>query len=30
MIAIILLWIAGASVLAWIGYAGWSRPSIRP
>ena len=26
MIAIILLWIAGASMLAWIGYARWSRP----
>ena len=26
MIAIILLWIAGASMLAWIGYAWWSRP----
>src|SRR3954447_8407935 len=26
MIAIILLWIAGASILAWIGYAWWSRP----
>jgi uncharacterized membrane protein YkvA (DUF1232 family) len=26
MIAIILLWIAGASMLAWIGYAWWRRP----
>ena len=26
MIAIILLWIAGASTLAWIGYAWWRRP----
>jgi uncharacterized membrane protein YkvA (DUF1232 family) len=25
MVAIILLWIAGASVLGWIGYAWWSR-----
>jgi uncharacterized membrane protein YkvA (DUF1232 family) len=25
MIAIILLWITGASMLAWIGYAWWSR-----
>ena len=26
MVAIILLWIAGALVLGWIGYAWWSRP----
>jgi uncharacterized membrane protein YkvA (DUF1232 family) len=26
MLAIILLWIAGASMLAWIGYAWWRRP----
>ena len=26
MVAIILLWIAGALVLGWIGYAWWTRP----
>jgi len=26
MIAIIVLWFAGASMLAWIGHAWWSRP----
>ena len=26
MVAIILLWIAGALLLGWIGYARWSRP----
>ena len=25
MVAIILLWIAGASILAWVGYAWWNR-----